>query len=357
MFAIFTLILFGLAAIYSVDLSQQGSQFFSMKKQIIAAVIALGFFLFIATSNHKLLRNYSLLFYITGTVLLVGVLFFGTNVRATTGWYAFGLFSFQPVEFMKVALAITLAAYFSNRARPEFGLRELFESLGITLLPVFLTLMQPDLGSASILLGMWCIIVLFAGVPLRYVMSLLLIGIVASVLAWNFAFAEYQKARILTFVNPEYDTLGQGYNVNQAIIAIGSGGIFGSGLGFGSQSQLKFLPESKTDFIFAVIAEELGFVGVVLLLSAFFLLVYRIFKYTQNARDDFTTYLLLIIAGLLTLQVFVNVGMNLGMFPVTGIGLPLVSYGGSSLVFIMALLGIVMSVALRSQSMGNKQAL
>ena len=353
-FAIFTLILFGLSAIYSVELSQQGSGFFNMKKQLIAAVIASGIFVAIANSNYKLLRNYSVLLYLVGVVLLVTVLFLGTNVRGATGWFVFGLFSFQPVEFMKVALAVALATYFSRRARPEFGLRELFESLVIAGVPAGLTLLQPDLGSASILMGMWFVIVLFAGVRLRYVVSLLLIGAILATLAWNFTFAEYQKARILTFVNPGYDTLGQGYNVNQAIIAIGSGGLFGRGLGFGSQSQLKFLPESQTDFIFAVIAEELGFIGVCLVLGAFTLLIYRIFMYARMSRDDFPAYLLVVIAGLLALQIFVNVGMNLGLFPVTGIGLPLVSYGGSSLVFLMMLLGVVMSIALRTKRMGKR---
>jgi rod shape determining protein RodA len=157
--------------------------------------------------------------------------------------------------------------------------------------------------------------------------------------------ADYQRARLLTFFEPERDPLGQGYNVSQAIIAVGSGGWFGRGLGFGSQSQLKFIPESQTDFIFAVIAEELGFVGVILIFLAFGSLIFAVFRHARATHDDFAAFLLVGIGGSLLVQSLVNIGMNLGLMPVTGLGLPLVSYGGSSLLFTLLMLGIVNSVA------------
>jgi rod shape determining protein RodA len=346
---VFTLVTLGLAAIYSVELSFGNSDFLNVGKQLAAAAAGVAAFALLARSNYHLLRNYALVSYVAGLVLLAGVLIFGTTVRGTTGWYALGPVSFQPVEFMKLALAIALAAYFSRRARVDFGWRELFESGLITAVPVGFVLLQPDLGSALLLMGMWGILVLFAGMKKRHLAALASVFAVISVVAWMFLLAPYQKDRILTFANPAMDPLGQGYNVAQAIIAVGAGGWFGRGLGFGSQSQLKFLPEAQTDFIFAVIAEELGFVGILLLLSAFAVVLFRIWRIASRTSDDFTSYLLIGIGGVLFVQFFVNAGMNLGLLPVTGVALPFVSYGGSSLFFALAMAGIVESVAMRSR--------
>lgn len=345
----FTLVILGLAAIYSVELSHGNSDFLNIQKQVIAAGIGWVVFFAVARSNYHLLRNYALISYVVGVLLLVGVLVFGTTIRGTTGWYAVGPVSFQPVELMKVALAVALAAYFSRRASVDFGWKELFESGAIAALPVGLVLLQPDLGSAVLLMGMWGILVLFAGLKKRHAAVLLAAFAVVSVVAWSFLLAPYQKDRILTFANPAADPLGQGYNVTQAIIAVGAGGWFGSGLGFGSQSQLKFLPESQTDFIFAVVAEELGFVGVLLVLGAFAVVFSRVWHLAAGTRDDFTSFLLLGIGSVLFVQFFINVGMNLGLLPVTGVALPLVSYGGSSLLFTLVMLGVVESVAMRGK--------
>ncbi len=346
----FTLVLFGLAAIYSVELSHGSSDFLNLEKQAVGAVLGFGVFFAMAFSNYHMLRNYALAMYALGNALLVGVLAFGSTVNGTTGWYVFGPVSLQPVEFMKVALAVTLAAYFSRRARPDFGWRELFESGAIVAVPVFLVLQQPDLGSAALLIGMWGILVLYAGMKKRHLFALGAAFAVVSVVAWTFLLAPYQKDRILTFANPGADPRGQGYNVTQAIIAVGAGRLFGSGLGFGSQSQLKFLPESQTDFIFAVVSEELGFIGVCLVLSAYALVFVRIWQIARKTRDDFTAFLLLAIGGVTFVQFFINAGMNLGLLPVTGVALPLVSYGGSSLLSTLFMLGIVESVAMRSRS-------
>lgn len=347
-FAVVALVLFGLAAIYSVALSHPDSDFLDVKKQLIAAAIGGTLFVLVTLSNYRLLRNYSIALYVVGILLLIGVLLFGTTIRGTTGWYAVAGFSFQPVEFMKVALAVALASYFSQRARKTAGLRELVESGVIAGIPAGLVMLQPDLGSALLLLGMWGITLLFAGLKRRYVILLALLVTVTAVGSWQFL-QPYQKDRILTFLDPSRDPQGQGYHVIQATIAVGAGGWLGSGLGFGTQSQLKFLPESQTDFIFAVIAEELGFLGVCLVLGAFVLLFARLQYHASSTRDDFTSFLLIAISAVLFVQMFVNVGMNIGMLPVTGITLPLVSYGGSSLIFTLLMLGIAQSIAVHSE--------
>jgi rod shape determining protein RodA len=301
--------------------------------------------MFAIRSNYRLLRNYAIILYALGLLSLIGVLLFGVTIRGTTGWFALGPVNMQPVEFMKIAHAVLLAAYFSERARRNFGWKELLESGALTAIPVGLTLMQPDAGSASLLIGMWGVVVLFAGLKPRHAAVLIGSGLAFAWVAWNYLLAKYQIDRIMTFLDPSLDPLGSGYNVTQAIIAIGAGGLFGRGLGFGSQSQLKFLPESQTDFIFAVIAEELGFLGVALLLTAFILLFFRLGRIARHAGDDFTAYLVVAIAGVLFVQMMVNIGMNVGLLPVTGVTLPLVSYGGSSLVFTLLMLGIVESAA------------
>ncbi len=344
--AIFTLFLLGLSAIYSVELSQDAASLLQVKKQIVAGVVGVLLFLILALSNFKLLQNYSLALYVVCILLLVGVLFFGSTIRGSTGWFEVGGVSLQRVEFMKIALVISLATYCSRHARP-LRPRHLFESGLITALPVGLVLLQPDLGSTSILVGTWLVVLVCAGIPWRYVVAMGAVLVVVLGMSWQFLFADYQRARIESFLNPQIDPLGEGYNVAQAIIAVGSGGWLGSGLGSGTQSQLKFLPESQTDFIFAVIAEELGFFVFCLVLASFAVVFIRLRSHVALSRDDFTSFLLLGSGAVFFLQFFVNIGMNLGLFPVTGIGLPFVSYGGSSLLVMLTFAGIIESVVIR----------
>lgn len=347
--AVFILLAFGLSAIYSVALSRPESDFLNVKKQAVAALLGLAAFAFAARGNYRLLRNWAIVLYLAGVGMLLGVLLFGTDVRGTTGWFDLWLFRFQPVEYMKVALAVALAAYFAARSPGRLGARQVAESALITLVPALLVMRQPDLGSALLLFAQWGIVALIAGMRARQLLVLSLMGAVLSLVAWNAMLAPYQKARVLSFLDPASDPLGQGYNVSQAIIAIGSGGVFGRGLGFGSQSQLKFLPESQTDFVFAVIAEELGLIGVCVVLGAFAFLLWRLARVARGGPDDFTGYLLAAFAGVLLVQGVVNVGANLGLVPVTGVTLPLVSYGGSSLVSTLLMLGIAQSAAIRSR--------
>jgi rod shape determining protein RodA len=195
---------------------------------------------------------------------------------------------------------------------------------------------------------LWFGMLFLIGVKKSHLLIILLIISLLLVGAWFFAFKDYQKARIISFLNPSSDPLGRGYNILQSKIAVGAGGLFGRGLGFGSQSQLKFIPESQTDFIFAVIAEELGFVGIFLVLGIFGIFFWRAIKIAKKVRDDFASFLILGISVLFLIQIFINVGMNIGLVPVAGIGLPFLSYGGSSLVVNLAMVGIIESIAART---------
>ena len=348
--AVFILIAFGMAAIYSVALSTKSGDLSFIDKQVIAAAIGVVILVALALSNYRQFRNWTLPLYIFAVLLLIAVLIFGTEINGTKGWFQLAGFSFQPVEFVKIVLVLVFAKYFSEKARRQFGWSEILGSGFLVSIPVALVIQQPDYGSAAALLGLWAVLLFFAGIKWKHALVVGSVAAVAIMIAWFGLFQDYQRERVLTFFDPSRDALGRGYNVTQAIIAVGSGQLFGKGLGFGSQSQLKFLPESQTDFIFAVIAEELGFVGILFILAAFGLLFYRLFKLVRRSHDDFTSYLLLGITAVLAIQVIVNIGMNLGLLPVTGLGLPLVSYGGSSLIMGLILIGLAESVAVRTRT-------
>jgi rod shape determining protein RodA len=345
--SVLALFAFGISAIYSVELSGDSADFIFVKKQLITFGLGVIALITMARSNYLLLRSHGRAIYIAGVMLMVLVLIFGRELNGTTGWFIVGPFSFQPVEFMKFAVALQLARYFGEHARRRFGWREILGSGFLTLLPVGLTMMQPDLGSAVLLIGIWVIMMFFAGIRWTHALVLLGATFLAILLAWSFVLADYQKQRVEVFLNPQIDPLESGYNVTQAKIAIGSGMLLGRGLGFGSQSQLKFLPESKTDFIFAVIAEELGFVGILLVLFAIAILYSRMLLLARRVKDQFATFLVIAIFGLFFSQITVNIGVNLSILPATGVALPFVSYGGTSLLVSLFLIGILESIAVR----------
>lgn len=347
-FCTILLVFFGLAVVYSVTLSQETPQWTNLIKQSIALGLGLLLFLVLARIDYKLLKVYSKWLYVFGLTILAAVLILGSTVRGTRGWFVFGGVNFQPVELLKIIVIISLASYFSRLTRPLNQWRYFIVSGLIVLAPVALTMLQPDFGSALILLFLWLGTWLVIGLKKSQAVVLVLGGLTIFFLAWNFFFLPYQKDRISTFLSPASDPLGSGYNVTQAIIAIGSGGWIGRGLSFGSQSQLKFLPEAQTDFVFAVIAEELGLLGVLLVLGLFALIFYRLYKLTKICRDDFSLFLIIGIMLLFFCQLLLNVGMNLGLLPVTGITLPLVSYGGSSLMVFLLALGLAESVRARN---------
>lgn len=346
LFATFVMLAFGISAIYSVELSRGAEEFILVKKQIIALVLGTGIALFVARTNYQLFRNYARGLYFLGVALLIGVLIFGQELNGARGWFVLpGVGALQPIEFMKVALIATLARYFGEHAQRRFGWKDFFRSGVITAIPVGLAMLQPDLGGAILLVGIWLVMMFFAGARWPHFGVLALTGVFALAIGWFFVFADYQKLRIETFLNPASDPLGTGYNVTQAKIAIGAGGFFGRGLGSGSQSQLRFLPESQADFVFAVIAEELGFIGVTVVLCALGLLLARLIILSRTTRDTFAAFLLLGIMGMLLVQSTVHIGANLSLMPATGVPLPFVSYGGSSLLLASFAIGIAQSIA------------
>ena len=346
MIAAAVLMLFGFAAIFSIELSR-GSENIFLQKQAIALGIGLVAFVTISAMNYHAIRHYARGFYVGGVLLLILVLLFGSTLNGSTGWFVLGGFAFQPVELMKVAVMIVLALYFSERAKRRFGWRDLCISGALVAIPVGLLMLQPDLGGAALLVGTWAVMVFFAGIRPFQVFILLGSIVLVAAIGWAFVFQSYQKDRIMTFIDPSLDPLWRGYNVTQAKIAIGSGGFWGRGLGDGSQSQLRFLPESQTDFVFAVIAEELGFVGVLLLFLAFIVLLWRMLTISRMTRDTFGAYLCIGTFSVIIVEVTVHVGANLSLMPATGVALPLVSYGGSALLLSLVFLGLVQSVAIR----------
>ncbi len=345
--AVFLLAMVGLSILYSISLGYDPVDFTNFNKQLL--YYGLGTVVMVAASlmNYSGYRVYSRYFYWGAVALLFFVVLFGATLRGTKGWFSLFGFYFQPVELAKIALIFFLAKFFANRYHQFHEWRHIIVSFVGTFILVILILMQPDTGSALVLTGIWALLLVISGVRWRYILYILLIGVVLATVLWFGVLADYQKNRILTFINPEIDPLGSGYNVTQAKIAVGSGGWVGKGLGFGSQSQLKFIPESQTDFIFAVIAEELGFVGVALVLSLFGVIFYRLIRGAKQARDDFGMFTLLGIAALLFIHLFVNIGMNIGLLPVTGISLPFLSYGGSFVLITMFLVGVAESVIAR----------
>lgn len=348
--AICLLGILGLILIYSVALGSQVEQnYLNFKKQIAFFVLGAILVIIIAVFvDYRALIKYNTVLYALGIILLLVVLFFGKTIRGTTGWFNLGFFSFQPVEFVKIFLLIFLSKFFSDKAKYIGQFKYLILSgLGVILV-MTLVVLQPDFGSALILLVVWLVLILLTGIKKTHLLFLGSIFIIFCMILWFFIFAPYQKERIKVFLDPSLDPLGSGYNVTQAMIAIGSGNIFGKGLTFGSQSQLRFLPESQTDFIFAVLAEELGLVGVLLLFALWAIIFWRLVKTAKKVSDNFALYLIISISTLFFTQVIINIGGNLGLLPITGITLPFVSYGGSSLIACMIMTGLIESINMRN---------
>jgi len=276
--------------------------------------------------------------------LLVGVLFFGIGAKGAQRWLEIGGFRFQPSEILKIAVPLMLASYLARRPLPP-NFKHVFFSLVFIAIPPLLVVLQPDLGTAILIAVSGFFVLFLAGLPKRYLGFALLAAVVVLPLMWLYGLRDYQRQRILTMFDPEADKLGAGWNIIQSTIAIGSGGIDGKGWMRGTQSQLDFLPESHTDFIIAVLAEEFGLVGVLLLMTLFLLIIVRCVIISLRAQSMFGRLL----AGSLTLTffvyIFVNMGMVSGILPVVGVPLPFMSYGGTSVVTLMLGFGMLMSVS------------
>ncbi|MBL7156290.1 MAG: rod shape-determining protein RodA [Candidatus Pacebacteria bacterium] len=325
--------LIGIIGIYSASFFEQ--DFLDFKKQIIFLIIGFCLMIILSFFDWKIFRSDSYLIlalYILSILSLVLVLFIGPNIQGVRSWYRIGPISIDPIEPMKLILIILLAKYFSMRHVEMYKIIHILISGIYVLLPCFFIALQPDLGSAFILILLWIGILIISGIEIKHFLILLFCAILVFGFSWNHFLKEYQKQRVLSFITPNLEPLGAGWSLLQSKIAIGSGGFKGTGLKQGSQTQLGFITAEKTDFIFAVIAEEFGFFGVSFLLFIISVFFWKVINIAFITRNNFEKLFCLGYVVLFSSQIFVNIGMNLGILPVIGISLPFVSYGGSSLI-------------------------
>ncbi len=339
---------FGLVVLYSAS----GQQMSAVIRQGRYFLVAYGLMLAAAQIGLQRYERWAPWLYAAGVSSLVAVVFVGVGAKGAQRWLEIAGFRFQPAEIMKLVVPLTLAWYLSERILPP-RFKYLIGSLLLLGLPAVLILRQPDLGTALLIAASGLFVLFMAGIGLRYIFGAVVLAIVSAWPAWQFVLKDYQKQRILTMFNPESDKLGAGWNIIQSKTAIGSGGWEGKGWLKGTQSQLDFLPESHTDFIIAVLAEEFGLRGVLLLVGIYLLILLRGFWVGVHAQTSFGR----MIAGSLTLTffvyIFVNMGMVAGLLPVVGVPLPLVSAGGTSVVTLMAGFGILMAVSTESRRVGS----
>jgi rod shape determining protein RodA len=337
----------GLALIYSTSASADGTQIFF--RQFIFFIFGAIAFVFFSFFDYHSLAKTNRIVYVIMVILLIWILFFGPNIRGGRRWLPLGFFNVQLAEFVKICVILGMAKLLHTRRGEINSLATLFWSFVYTAIPAILVLREPDLGSALIIFSLWGGLLLISPIRKKIIITLVLILIIISGTTWKFFLKDFQKDRVMVFLNPELDPRGKGYNVKQAAIAVGSGKLFGKGFGKGQQSQNRFLPERQTDFIFAASSEEVGFVGALGIVSLYCLLFFRLIKIIQRARDDLGMYIAGGVFFLIFFHTVVNIGMNLGLLPVTGIPLPLLSAGGSSLLVTMIALGIVQNVSIQSK--------
>jgi len=316
--------------------------------QLYWMLIGFGVMAGVAVVDYRDLQRYAPVFYGTVVVALVLVLIFGREINGSRRWIDLGFVGFQPSELAKIAIIISLASWFQKESRPGgYGLKDLIP-VGIMLgLPMFLVLQEPDLGHTLILLFIAGSMLAFERFEKRAVLTLIITALVVAPLAWNFVLRDYQKDRILTLVDSEVDTLGAGWHARQARVAVGSGGLLGKGYGQGTQVAGGFLPENHTDFVFANLAEEHGFVGGALVILIYLGIVLVALRSAVRARDKFAGHVAVGVAAMIFWNVVMNMGMVLNVLPVTGVTLPLLSYGGTSVLTVMAAMGLLLNINLR----------
>lgn len=325
--------------------SFEGDNYF-FYRQSIWILISTIVFLIACSIDWRFLRRTSVLMPIFGfVVLLLSALFVMAEVtKGAQSWFRLGFAAFQPVDLAKLVLILILAKYFSRRHVEIKNLRHIIVSGVYALILFALVFLQPDFGGAMVLFALWFGMILVSGLSKKHLMYVALMGAVISTVLWSFVFAPYQKARILTFINPMADIRGTGYNAYQSTIAVGSGQFLGKGVGQGSQSKLQFLPEYETDFIFAAYVEEWGFVGAMILLILVLVLLLRIINNAKVSATNFETLFALGVAVLFIIHITIHAGMNMGVMPVTGLTFPLMSYGGSHLLIEWLALGMISSM-------------
>lgn len=316
------------------------------EKQLLWIGISFTIFFLLSTLDFRFLRRTDVLVFLfllfTGILLVLFIL--GSTVKGAQSWFSFGGFAFQPSDMTKLVVILVLAKYFSRRHVEIAHVKHLFVSALYAFIPFFLVFLQPDFGSAMIIFFVWFGMTLVSGISKKHLAVVFGIGVVSFCALWFFVFQPYQKARIANFLNPYADVRGTGYNAYQSTIAVGSGQFLGKGVGYGTQSRLQFLPEYETDFIFAAFAEEWGFVGVILLFICYGIVVWRVLATAALGVTNFEMLFGMGVAIYLMSHFIINVGMNIGVMPVTGITLPFMSYGGSHLLTTFTALGILMGM-------------
>lgn len=342
--------LFGLSLATMSSFSDEGGSF--VLRQMLWIVISMVVFFMVASIDLSFLKQSRTLFilYAIGVALLCALLFVGATNKGATSWFDLGGLSFQPSDLVKLMLILVLAKYLARRHIEIRAMKHLLITGVYFLVPFILIFLQPDFGSAIILFFIWFGMILVAGISKKHLLILFTVGFALFSVMWVFVFKEYQKDRIRTFIDPLSDIQGTGYNAYQSMIAVGSGELVGKGVGYGTQSRLNFLPEYETDFIFAAVSEEWGFVGSSIILILFVIIIIRILMMGSRMNSNFEMLFAIGLAVYFMSHILINIGMNIGVMPVTGVTLPFMSYGGSHLIVECAALGILMSFSRSARS-------
>jgi len=330
-----------------VTMNSFGADNYFFAKQSISLIVSFAVMCVVAFFDARIFRRtstvISLYTVIIGVLLLLFVV--GVAFKGAQSWFTIGGFALQPSEFAKIALILTLSKYFARRHVEIAHIKHIFVSGLYALVLFVLVALQPDFGSAMIIFLIWFGMVLMSGISKKHLFFVFAIGAISFGFLWFYTFEPYQKDRILTFIHPLADIRGAGYNAFQSTVAVGSGELWGKGLGYGTQSRLQFLPEYETDFIFAAFAEEWGYVGVLILFGLFGILLWRLIRHSMNGATNFESFYCLGFAAFMLSHIVVHVGMNMGLLPVTGITMPFMSYGGSHLLAEAIGLGLVFSMS------------
>lgn len=343
------LIAIGLVALYSATKEAQTDE---LKKQLIWLAISVPAMILVICINYEVIAKISPIFYGIFIILLIAVLF-TEPVNGATSWFDIGAFSFQPSEFAKIFVILTFSLMIEKiqtRGRKEISRpTRLILALLVVLLPVLLIIMQPDYGTALAFLFLTIFILFAAGIDKKYIITAILLILILVPVMYFFILPEHAKTRIDVFLNPDLDPRGSGYNIIQSKLAIGAGGLFGMGITKGNQTQLGFLYPKTTDFIFSVIGEEMGFVVTASIVIIYVILITKAIYIGKTAKDDIGSYIAMGIAGIFTFHMVENIGMTIGLLPITGVPLPFVSYGGSSLLTNLILIGLLLNISGRRQ--------
>ena len=341
------LALYGLVILYSAS----GQSTVTIVRTLMRLALGAAAMLALTHASPSLLRRISPWLYVIGVLLLVAVEVVGVSDKGAKRWLNLGIFRFQPSEMMKLAVPMLAAWFLHDRPLP-LDWKSLLVVALIIVVPAGLVAMEPDLGTAALIVASGALLALMAGLSIRIVLLMLVLAGAAAFGGWHFLH-DYQRQRVLTFIDPQTDPLGRGYHIIQSQIAIGSGGVFGKGWMNGSQAQLDFLPERSTDFIFAVVGEEFGLIGLLLLLALYLFVVSRAVWLAMQTNDTYSRLLALSLALTFFVYVFINAGMVSGLVPVVGVPLPLVSYGGTSVVTLLAGFGILMGLYSNRKLVGS----